>query len=126
MKTLSFDYDEKDELVIVSDASGVLETLYHIKSMFDKKAWLTENGWTNAKINGVRCWYLPETPAEKAELMVAVHDFYYYQIDNIDMFLDGERHLAKVDERLSVLPASDAVALWNKYAPKELHKALPA
>lgn len=124
MKTLSFDYDDKDELVIVSDVTEAVEKLKTIPSMFDKKSWLLENGWSNVKINDVRCWYLPETPSEKAEVLVAGHNFFYYQSDNIDNFLHGERYLVKLTEQFSLLPVSETVVLWNKYAPKELQKEL--
>lgn len=125
MKTLTFTYDEQDELVITSDVKEAVETLKTIPSMFAKKAWLADNGWSNVKIGDVRCWYTPETDVEKLEVMLAGHDFFYYQSDNIDTFLRGERYLAKLEEQFKVLPLVEAVALWNKYAPKELQKQLP-
>jgi hypothetical protein len=123
MKILSFDYDEKDELVIVCDNKGLVEELMAIPSMFDKKAKLTYHGWFNTKIDGIRCWYYPETISEALEVMVSLHNFFYYQSDNIDTFNRGDKYLKTLEQRLEDnLSIVEAVALWNKYAPKELQK----
>lgn len=126
MKTLSFDYDEQDNLVINCDNAGLVSALENIIGMFDKKSFLADMGWVNTSINGVRRWYYSENRKEALEVMVSIHDFFYYQSDNIDKFLRGDAYLRKLNRQLEEeLSPSEAVVLWNKYAPKELQKQLP-
>lgn len=125
MKTLSFEWDDQDEMVIKCDNAELVAELKGIKAMFERKAFLIANGWVDTKIDGVISWYYPENVREELELKVASHNFFYFQSDNIDVFSKGDKYLCKLEERLAdEFSVVEAVALWNKYAPKELQKSL--